>query len=158
MRRVSTIKVVPSWWDAQIIVYDVNPRTGALTNAPGSPLTWPHGANLFSIAIDPTDRWWYLYESYGTELPAASLATFTSKGTIEETGQQCGDIVRADPSGKFVYAIGNTTGSSSCYAPGAILGFAVNQSDGALTPLPGSPYPSPVADFAVTDDGLVVTP
>jgi hypothetical protein len=71
--------------------------------------------------------------------------------------KQCGDIIRADPSGKFVYAIGNTQGNGECGAsPGAILGFSVNQSNGTLTPLPGFPLASPNADYP-GEDGLVVT-
>ena len=85
------------------------------------------------------------------------LATLTAQDTAERTGSQCGDIIRADPSGEFVYAIGNTTGDGICgSSPGAILGFSVNQSNGTLTPLSGSPFASPNADY-YGEDGLVVT-
>jgi hypothetical protein len=152
--------------DDQITVFNVNSSTGALTNAPYSPLRYPYAPyayspNLISIAIDPMGRWWYLYEAIsGGELPGfGDVATFTAQNTVERSGEQCGDVVRADPSGRFVYAIGNTVGSAECNsAYGAILGFAVNQADGALTPLPTSPYPAPVLDGAISGDGLVVTP
>lgn len=153
--------VVPELCDGVIAVYDVNPSTGELTNAPGSPVVDPPPASyqpvdLEAISVDPLNRWWYLYETFPSEIPGGDLTTFTAQHESERTGQNCGDIVRADPSGKFVYAIGNTTRDGVCGAsPGAILGFAVNQSNGALTPLPGSPFPSPTSDDGY--DGLAVT-
>ena len=158
--------VVPGWWNANITVFDVNASTGALANAPGSPIPLPsaQAGNLVSIAIDPVDRWWYLYDSTFCnlcELPdGMQLFTLTPKDAAEVAvnGTQCGDIIFADPSGQFVYAIGNTTSNPGCgVAPGAILGFSVNQSNGTLTPLPGSPFPSPVLDTGISGDGLVVT-
>jgi 6-phosphogluconolactonase (cycloisomerase 2 family) len=158
--------VVPGWWDAKITVFDVNTSTGALANAPGSPIPMAsqQAGNLISIAIDPVDRWWYLYDSTFCslcELPnGMQVFTLTPKDAAEVAvnGTQCGDVILADPSGKFVYAIGNTTEDAECgAAPGAILGFSVNQSNGTLTSLPGSPFPSPVLDTGISGDGLVVT-
>jgi hypothetical protein len=86
--------------------------------------------------------------------------TLTPKDSAEVAvnAAQCGDIIVADPSGQFVYAIGNTTGNPGCgVSPGAILGFSVNQSSGTMTPLSGSPFPSPVLDGGVSGDGVVVT-
>ncbi len=154
--------VVPELCDGVITVYNVNSTNGKLTNASGSPVIDPQPASyqpvdLEAIAVDPLNRWWYLYETFPSELPGGDIATLTPKDVAERTGQQCGDIIRADPSGKFVYAIGNTTGDGECGAsPGAILGFSVNQSNGTLTPLPGFPLASPNADY-YGEDGLVVT-
>ncbi len=159
--------VVPGWWDGKITVFDVNTDTGALANAPGSPIPMPapQAGNLISIAIDPLNRWWYLYDLSPCalcELPGGmQIFTLTAKDTAEVAvnGTQCGDIVTADPSGQFVYAIGNTAGNPGCgVSPGAILGFSVNQSNGGLTALPGSPFPSLVLDTGISGDGLVVTP
>jgi 6-phosphogluconolactonase len=157
--------LAPEWCNGTIAVFNINSSTGALTNAPGSPVVDPRQVpeepeDITSISVDPMNRWWYLYESIPEELPSGDIATLMPQGgTPERTGQQCGDLVRADPSGKFVYALGNTTGNSVCNAsPGAILGFSVNQSNGTLTPLPGSPFASPTPDNAGGGDGLVVTP
>ena len=89
---------------------------------------------------------------------SGDIATLTAQDVAERTTQQqCGDLISADPSGNFVYAIGNTTESAECGSfPGAILGFSVNQSNGILTPLPGFPLASPNADNFF-QDGLVVT-
>jgi 6-phosphogluconolactonase (cycloisomerase 2 family) len=153
--------VVPEYCDGVIAVFDVN-SNGTLTNAHGSPVidTPPGGTvDLQAIAVDPLNRWWYLYEFFPGEIPDMDVATFTATNTTERNpDSNCGDIIRADPSGKFVYAIGNTTGNGVCGVgpSGAILGFSVNQSNGTLTALPGSPFPSPNADYS-DEDGLVVT-
>ncbi len=155
--------LAPEECAGQVAVFDINSSTGALSNAPYSPFVDPRQVpqvpvDITSIAVDPQNRWWYLYESIPEEIAGGDLATLTPQDTAERTGQQCGDLVRADPSGKFVYALGNTTGNGVCGAsPGAILGYSVNQSNGALTPLPGSPFPSPTPDNAGGEDGLVVT-
>jgi 6-phosphogluconolactonase len=158
--------VVPGWWDANVTVYNVNASTGALTNAPGSPIALPSSedGNLISIAVDPLNRWWYLYDNNFCNLctlpGGMSIFTLTAQDTAEVAvdEQNCGDLIVADPSGKFTYAIGNADGNPGCgVAPGAILGFSVNQTNGTMTPLPGSPFPSPVLDGGVGGDGLVVT-
>jgi 6-phosphogluconolactonase len=156
--------LAPGWTNGAIAVFNINSSTGALTNAPNSPVIDPRQVpeepeDITSISVDPLNRWWYLYESIPEEIPSGDLATLMPQGgTPERTGQQCGDLVRADPSGNFVYALGNTTGNGVCSAsPGAILGFSVNQSNGTLTPLPGSPYASPTPDNPLGGDGLVVT-
>jgi 6-phosphogluconolactonase (cycloisomerase 2 family) len=158
--------LVPGLCDGEIVVYNIDGTTGALTNTKGSPVTDPPptgtDVGISSIAVDPLNRWWYLYEVIlePLSMPSGDLATLTSSDKAERTSsQQCGDIVRADPSGKFVYAIGNTTGNGLCGAsPGAILGFSVNQSTGVMTPLPGSPFASPTADSSGSEtDGLAVT-
>ncbi len=134
---------------------------GTLTNAPGSPVFDPvpdqqEPFGVEAIAVDPLNRWWYLYEEFPGQQSGSDVATLTAQDTAERTGQQCGDVVRADPSGKFVYAIGGAMGNVFCFGAGAILEFSVNQSNGTLTPLPGSPFSSPNADY-YGQDGLVVT-
>jgi hypothetical protein len=159
---VSKQLIVPEWCK-YIAVLNVN-SNGTLTNASGSPVIDPlpdsdEPIDVQAIAIDPLNRWWYLYEYFPGELPGADLATLTAQDQAERSTQVCGDIVRADPSGKFVYAIGNVTSDAICggSSEGAIMGYSVNQSNGTLTPLPGSPFPSPNADY-YGEDGLVVTP
>jgi 6-phosphogluconolactonase (cycloisomerase 2 family) len=151
--------VVPGWFDRYVTVFDVNASTGALTNAPGSPIPLQGSADtadITAIAVDPTDRWWYLYELFDNY---GGLATLTAQDTAEQAAPgQCGSVVVADPSGKFVYATGTTDASCTGNPPGAILGFSVNQSNGTLTPLPGSPFPSQNSDYLLGAGGLVVTP
>ncbi|HEY4767134.1 MAG TPA: hypothetical protein VIH75_25925 [Candidatus Sulfotelmatobacter sp.] len=92
---------------------------GKLANAPGSPVIDPPPESappidLDAIAVDPLNRWWYVYEVFPSEIAGGDIATLPAQNKAERTAQQCGDIIRADPSGKFVYAIGNTTGHSVC--------------------------------------------
>jgi hypothetical protein len=115
------------------------------------------------MAVDPLNRWWYLYQNVreALSMPFGNLTTFNPT-TLKTTGSflNCGDLVRAAPSGKFVYALGTTNGNTICgdSAQAAILGFSVNQSTGELTPLPGSPWASPNTDGLLdSTTGLVVT-
>ncbi len=154
--------VVPQWGCQGVIsVFNIN-SNGSLTNATDSPIIMPPPAagepfDLQAIALDPLNRWWYVFEFLPGELPGADLVTLTAQDQTEGENTTCGDIVRADPSGKFVYAIGNVNGDEICgVSAGAIMGYSVNQSNGTLTPLPGSPFPSPNADYTF-EDGLVVT-
>ena len=49
--------------------------------------------------------------------------------------------VAVDPSGRFVYVL-NYACASGCAASGTISAFAIDNTTGALTPVPGSPFPT----------------
>jgi len=154
--------LAPGWCDGEVAIYKIDSSTGSLSNIKSSPYIDPLNGSPFApgltaIAVDPQNRWAYVYESWPDIIPDGDIATLSFSGQPQRTNEQCGDVIRTDPSGKFVYAIGNTSGSGVCgTSAGAILGYTVNQSNGALTPLPGSPFPSPTSDRG--SDGLVVTP
>jgi 6-phosphogluconolactonase (cycloisomerase 2 family) len=64
--------VVPGWWDANITVYDVNASTGALTNAPGSPIPVPSqqaGTSSRLQSIPMTDGGTCMTPSFATFAP-----------------------------------------------------------------------------------------
>jgi DNA-binding beta-propeller fold protein YncE len=100
--------------------------SGALINLPGHVLT---GGGPFSAAVDPTGRFVYVANSFGGGILAYTIASdgalspFLGSLVANEAGS-----VAVDPTGKFVYVAG---GNLSGYA----IGF-----NGALTPLPGSPF------------------
>jgi len=84
----------------------------------------------------------------------------TAVPTYLESGESGrGLLTRTDPSGKFVYVIGDTAGSG-CTGTGltpGIWGMSVNRTNGAVTNMSGSPWASPNSDFFTTD-GLAITP
>jgi hypothetical protein len=88
------------------------------------------------------------------------LNTTTGIPTYLESGMgACGLLVRSDPSGKFLYEIGD---SDSLNCGGlvpirAIWGVDINRTSGALKKISGSPWKSPNSDFYLTD-GLAITP
>jgi hypothetical protein len=71
----------------------------------------------------------------------------------------CGLLARSDPSGKFLFEIGDTTSNSGCSfgATPGIWGFSVNRSNGTLKKVTGSPWKSPNSDTWFSD-GLAITP
>ena len=149
-------------------VYRIDSANGSIAQVPGSPFAIPANQGpeaAETIAIDPLDRFIYLGVelcdsgcSVGTETYAFNAQT-GSVTYLENGLGGCGEYNRVDPSGKFLYSIGDTGGSvcASHQSPTAILGLSINQSNGALTQIPGSPFPSPNADW-FTQVGLVITP
>jgi len=114
--------------------------TGTLTAIPQSP--FPSGANLY-LAIDPTDQ--FLFASVTD--PPGGVAAFTIDSITGALMQVAGSPFRADPnstvqpgqivvdpSGKFVYV--------TLVQSGQVAGFAITIPSGALTPVPGSPFPA----------------
>jgi hypothetical protein len=133
--------------------------TGALSPVAGSP--FPSGTNLF-LTVDPMNS--YLFAS--DDDPPGSVSAFTIDGTSGALTQvpgspfattsnlgsnsQPGQIV-VDQTGSFVY--------TPLTATGQVAGFAITQSSGALTPIPGSPFAAgngPVA-IATTSNMLYVS-
>jgi 6-phosphogluconolactonase len=117
-----------------------DPMTGTLTAIPQSP--FPSGANLY-LTIDPTDQ--FLFASVTD--PPGGVAAFTIDSITWALMQVAGSPFRADlnstvqpgqivvdPSGKFVYV---TLVQSS-----QVAGFSITTPSGALTPVPGSPFPA----------------
>jgi hypothetical protein len=65
------------------------------------------------------------------------------------------DVVRADPSGSVVFALGAYSSEPGGSETGQSYGFAVDQADGGLTQVPGSPCS--VNGQWIGSEGLAVT-
>lgn len=120
----------------RIAEYVVNPLTGSLTpTAQGS--TWAHWGPV-DIASDPGGFRLYVANDGSHDLDAYFI--YRNSGDIFQvpgspfplTGN--GHRVVVHPSGHFVYATSSSSSSST-----EISAFAV-QSNGSLTPVPGSPF------------------
>jgi 6-phosphogluconolactonase len=115
--------------------------TGALTPIPGSPV--PAGTNLY-LTVDPLDR--FVFASDDT--PPGNVLAFTTSSTGALTaapgspfatipgfvGNTQPSQIVTDATGNFVY--------TGLMATGEVAAFSVDASSGALTPVPGSPFPS----------------
>ncbi len=147
-------------------VFRIDSANGSIAQVAGSPFPIPVQTQgpytAESVAIDPLDRWIFIEADYchsgcSTLTETYAFNSTTGAMTYLEYGTgDCGDYIRADPSGKFLYAIGQVQ-DCSYGSPSAILGLSINQSNGSLKSVPGSPFPSPNDDsqFYV---GLVITP
>jgi hypothetical protein len=65
------------------------------------------------------------------------------------------DCIRADSSGSFVYALGYDDSQGSFR--GEIMGYAITQSNGSVTPVPGAPFADNGGSVNGSDDGIAVT-
>jgi 6-phosphogluconolactonase (cycloisomerase 2 family) len=148
-----------------IEVFRINSANGSITQVAGSPFRIPanQGPQVAqSVAIDPLDRWVFIDAQYchsgcGNITETYALNAQTGALTYLEYGNGgCGNYNRIDPSGKFLYSIGPEDNCSSS-VPSSILGLAINQSNGSLKDVPGSPFPSPNLGIQGRV-GLVITP
>ena len=135
-----------------IDVFSINAGNGALTAANGSP--FPAGNLGFSGVLVTDTTGGFLYDAgvlgiAGFNVNAATGALTSIGGSpFLSTGGSFGII--ADPSGKFLYTpnlIGNPQAT--------ISGFAIDSSNGALAPIPGSPFPTQVSSLSL---GIAVHP
>ena len=153
-----------------VVIYRIDRTTGSLTLVNGSPFPVPGPAfaaegNVESIAMDPQGVYFWVTEQYchgGCSVATGiwKLDTSTGVPTYLSSGSAgCGLIARSDPSGSFVYEIGDTNSNQSC-APGnvpGIWGFNANRGNGSLSNISGSPWKSSNSDESFSD-WLAVTP
>lgn len=123
---------------SQVNAFSLNSTTGALTEIPGSPFA--ASGPGFSVAVTADGKYVYSTDETNKELNGFSINPTTGvltaiAGSPFGAGTS-GTFVTVDPKSKFVY----TTGS------GGLNGFAIG-SNGALTLIPGSPFPTPAASM-----------
>ncbi len=159
--------IIPNMCEG-IVVYRIGRSTGALTLVKGSPfgVPYPPYPVVESIAMDPSGEYFWISSQYCETGCSQSTDTWkfdSSSGVpsyLESGESGCGLLTRSDPSGKFLYVIGDTTPDSNCAGNGekpGIWGMSVNRGNGAVQNLPGSPWASANSDWFLTD-GLVITP
>ena len=157
--------VIPNMCEG-IVVYRIGRTTGTLSLISGSPFPAPFPLEVVqSITMDPLGAYMWISEQScqsgcGQTTDTWKLNTTTGVPTYLSSGESgCGLLTRADPSGKFVYVIGDTQGNG-CAGTGltpGIWGMSVNRTTGAVTNISGSPWATPNSDFFLSD-GLAVTP
>ena len=146
--------------------FSIDPSTGTLSNLPGSPypegqFCTTNGCNFpITESIDPNGKFIYVSND---QLEALSIFTINpATGVLAYAGTdtvpcwQAGfysSSVNVDPSGTFLYSIGATTGCG--LGVSAVLGLSINQGDGSLISVPGSPSARP--DVAGTSQKVLVT-
>jgi hypothetical protein len=150
-----------------IVVYRITRSTGTLSLVKGSPFPVPYPPYpvVESIAMDPLGQYFWVSTQYchsgcSTSTDTWKFNSTTGVPTYLESGESaCGLLTRSDPSGKFLYVIGDTQGAG-CAGTGltpGIWGLSVNRSNGAVKNITGSPWASPNSDW-YSSDGLAVTP
>jgi 6-phosphogluconolactonase len=145
-----------------VSAYTINGSTGALTTVPGSPFAT--GRNPHAVAVDPSGKFVYVvnlgdvspgniaaYTANPSNISAYTVSpsngaltavpgspfpvmAFPAPSTfffniLNEVG------LAVDPSGKFVYVTYTNSNNS-------VMAYAINAGNGALTAVPGSPFPT----------------
>ena len=128
--------------DSTVSGYTIDPSTGALTPIAGSPFPADAGPSSgpSAMAVDPSGKFAYVANSglgtvsgYTIDSSTGALTSIAGSpfaGGIFELGLRS---MTVDPSGKFAYVANNANGNN-------VLGYMINPSTGALTPITGSPF------------------
>ncbi len=135
-----------------VAVFAVDGSNGTLTAVSGSPFATGVGTIPVSIAIHPGRNFVYTTNSNGSDpsditafrmdvstgfLTLALGSPFATEGVAATPGS-------IDPSGRFFFVSNQRSNS--------IQGYAIDQDTGALTKVPGSPFPTGLAPTAVSID------
>jgi 6-phosphogluconolactonase (cycloisomerase 2 family) len=137
----------------EVDAFTISPDSGSLTKISGSP--YPVGIQPFGIATDPTGKFLYIANYNGpyqtNRSPSqydGSISAFTidpeSGALTPVSGSPFAAGINSlsviiDPTGHFAYAF-SATYTTGYLSYATILTYAVDQSTGALTPLPGSTW------------------
>ena len=133
----------PSGGTGPIFVYAID-GNGALTPIVGSPFAGASGG--VAVTIDPTGEFAYVanvsfdapgrVSAYSINATTGALTPVAGSPFATLTGTT---RIVIDPQGAFLYVACN--GGPTHF--GGLLGYSINRSTGALTPLPGSPFSPP---------------
>lgn len=135
----------------QINVFIIDPGTGALTSAAGSPLTVD--GDFWSLVVHPNGKYLYAADDITGNIFAYTIDPAT--GAIAPlTGSPFPDTnmaldVAIDPSGKYAYTADALF--DAALQDDTVSGYSID-SNGALTPLPGSPFPAGGIPHTITVD------
>jgi 6-phosphogluconolactonase (cycloisomerase 2 family) len=132
------ILYVTDSWQSDIWAYAIDEPTGALTLLPDSP--FPAQDGPFSVTVIPRGK--FAYSSNMGTVSAFAIARTTGALTpVPGSPFPAGFYsvsVGLSPTGQFVYAA--SQGSPLNNWAGSVSAYAIDQSDGKLTPVPGSPF------------------
>jgi 6-phosphogluconolactonase (cycloisomerase 2 family) len=121
-------------------VYAIDPFLGGLTPLGTVAAGSANGPN--SVKLHPSGSFLYVAnETDGTILGyrVTGLGSLTPITGSPFPTPRRPDSISIDPSGRFLYA---SSGDGAAPTDAAVLAYAINQTTGALTAVPGSPFPA----------------
>lgn len=133
-----TFAYLATYYSDDIDVYAIKARSGALTPIAGSP--FGAGTNPIGMAITPAGTFAYLADSGSANVSAyainATSGTLTQVAGSPFAAGKDAVTVAIDPTGKFAYVPNESYPSG----PGSVSAYTISPSNGALTPVNGSPF------------------
>jgi 6-phosphogluconolactonase (cycloisomerase 2 family) len=137
---------VSSFPDDKIAIFSVNDATGLLTASTTTSL--PAGSNPSFLGMHSSGKFLYSLNQGTNKISIftinAATGALTAAGTVTTSAGPFYMVF--SPNGDYAYV--------TCDAASAVLGFSVNTTTGALTPVSGSPY----AISGGRVRGLAITP
>jgi DNA-binding beta-propeller fold protein YncE len=141
----------PPFGGGNVSGYTIDSTSGALTPISGSP--FPAGSVPSSVAVDTSGRFAYVANSFvfggGNSVSGYTIDSTSGALTpIPGSPFPAGIVPRSvavDPSGSFAYV----ANAGRLSQPGNISGFTIDSTTGALTPIPGSPFPTGATPVSV---------
>jgi 6-phosphogluconolactonase (cycloisomerase 2 family) len=117
--------------------YSIDGTTGSLTELTNSPFSNATGTGDFStqVLVEPTGKFLYTYNTIGNPNTISAFSMTAVNGSPFAASQSVyfAASLASDPEGKFLYA---SCSSGSC----GVLGFNIDATTGALSPIMGSPF------------------
>jgi 6-phosphogluconolactonase len=153
-----------------IVGFKIGSTTGTLTNLPGSPYaegsfnTGKTPKDPWRLSIDPSGKFIHVADDEGNNFSifklneSTGVPTFvTSLNAISLKGVCVPYTVNVDPSGTFLYSLGITK-SASTPGTNAVIGYSLNQANGKLLLVPGSPFANAnVHTTTISQEKVLVT-
>jgi len=136
-------------FSSSISVYQINPTTGVLTPAPGSPFRSFNLGIAANLAVDGSGKFLYVGQTFATSPVVAFSINQTDGALTEIAGSPFAlgvSVLQGDPSGKFLLGIADNTGTSGNKH---ISVFSINQTTGVPTAVSGSPFATVSVPFAL---------
>lgn len=135
-----------------ISAFGVNAVTGSLSQI-GAPIA-SGGNSPNGLFFHPSGNFLYVTNQTSNSVSAFSVAADGTLTTISGSPFSAGTAstlngVVVDPSGNYLYA-------ASMGGTGGVVGYSINQTTGALTLIPGSPFKNTNGGFANTGDGITI--
>jgi 6-phosphogluconolactonase len=139
-----------------VAAFTIDRTTGALTPVAGAPFT--AGELPRSVTVDPTGSFAYVANFTSNSVPG-NVSAFTIDGTTGALTEVAGSpfiagtgptSLTVDPTGQFVYL--SNCGSPCGSGGGTVSAFTIDGTTGALTAIPGSPFPAGPHSVMVTVD------
>jgi 6-phosphogluconolactonase len=136
--------------DNSISEYTLDSATGALVQIKGSPFRkgLENGYSPAGVLVPSTGKFAYVVnENNGGTVTVSGFSINPKTGALSAvpgspfklSGGQYGVAGAVDPSGRFLYVAVNMIPP---YNYGGVFGFVINPTNGALTAVPGSPFPT----------------
>jgi 6-phosphogluconolactonase (cycloisomerase 2 family) len=152
--------------DDDVAGYAIDQNTGTLTRLQGSPYsegaTYKHLGPV-AAGVDPSGKFVYTADFYSSGFSVfrrdvnSGVLTYVNSFFNMNGGVCDPETLSIDPSGTFLYNLGLVLNQCQPPLTRAVVGFSINQGNGTLLPVPGSPVANSNAGSPIGLEKVLVT-